>query len=91
MKYKLNKNMYYRFENNIDNGTFIIFDIENELVHGMTVNFKILVESINNNLSESEMITIFKYKYSELSKVEIEQSLKIMIKKLVQLNFLLGE
>lgn len=91
MKYKLNNNMYYRFESNIDNGTFIVFDIENERVHEMPVDYKILVDSINNNLSDNEIIDIFKNKYGELSKFEIEHSVNIMIKNLLQLDFLLGD
>ncbi|AQW28463.1 MULTISPECIES: hypothetical protein [Clostridium] len=68
----VSKNIYYRFESEINNGTLYIFDIIKQKIIKSNYFSYLIISNIDKNKSYSEIIAIISEVFKDYSKNEIE-------------------
>lgn len=88
MKYKINPNIRTRFESRIKNGTFFIYNIENQDILISDVNGKIIFDMLKNYDDKSYI----ENKIKETFKQEItSDEISLFFNKLISRNFIIEE
>lgn len=90
MKKMLSNKIFYRFEPNLsEDGTLVIFFMEDNTAYELTKPYYIFLHSIECGLTNKEMVSLYKDEYPELSNQEIEGSMNQIESTLIEIGVLL--
>ncbi|WP_165974082.1 PqqD family peptide modification chaperone [Marinitoga lauensis] len=86
--YIINKNIYYRYESEIDDGIIYIYNYESkEIIKSNYITYLIL-QAIDENKDEDEIIKKLKKEYNDYTWTEIKNYFDTIIKYLLENNII---
>lgn len=85
---KVSKNIYYRFENDIEEGVLYIFNYSKQEIVKSNYFSYIILDLINNNKSKSEIVDFLKNIYEEYSENELKDFVDNIIEYFKQYEFI---
>lgn len=89
MKTCINKNVFYRYEKNIDNGVLVIFFKDTNKIFELTEPYYLYLDNLDKGNDNNYIENIFQKRYPDIELKEIKESILYIKNKLFDLGVLI--